>query len=294
MPEIQQLLLELPEGVEKTQIPLATHSLAALAAKNRSKNPQAVLCVPGFTGSKEDYVAILPPLNQTGFKVFSIDQRGQYESKFPVTKGSFSLAQLAQDVVEVSKAISQPIHLIGHSMGGLVAAKAIQTNPELFSSLTMLCSGPGAIPPQRQKNISAIREGFPQTPLELAWEIIETEEKRLDPNKFTDAVWEFRKKRWMQHNPQALHEMAAILQDTPDFSQDLAKVLSQNQIAALVLTGENDDVWPLSEQQQLAKTINAKYTVLKAAGHSPARETPGETAAALMEFFDAIVEKRIQ
>jgi pimeloyl-ACP methyl ester carboxylesterase len=293
MPEIQQLLLELPAGVEKIEIELSTHSLIALSTTKPAINPELVLCLPGFTGSKEDYVAILPPLSHAGYHVISIDQRGQFESKFTTDKNSFTIAALAQDVTALAKKFNKPLHVIGHSMGGLVAAEAVLREPELFSSVTLLCSGPGAIPMDRQRNITAIRKGFPQTPLLAAWNLIEAEEKRLDPDKFSNEVWAFRKKRWLENNPQALHEMAAILQDTPDFSEPLAKVLKLNQISSLVLTGENDDIWPLSDQQKMAQTLAADFVVLASAGHSPARETPAETAAALVNFYENLAEKVI-
>ena len=39
-----------------------------------------VLLVPGYTGSKEDFIAVLAPLAAAGHEVLAIDQRGQYES----------------------------------------------------------------------------------------------------------------------------------------------------------------------------------------------------------------------
>lgn len=285
MSEVHQMLLELPSGVEKIEIDLTTHSLAALSAVSTSSAEELVVCVPGFTGSKEDYLAILPSLSSAGYEVISFDQRGQYESKYSLEAGSFTLDNLAKDVLLIAEKFKKPVHLIGHSMGGLVAQKAVLENPEFFKSVTLLCSGPSAIPKDRQRNIAAIRKGFPQTPLEVAWQIIETEEKKSNPDKFTPEVWQFRKKRWMQNNPQALHETAAILQDTPDLTQNLAQVLTKNNLPALVLTGEHDDIWPIPMQQEMAKTLNADYVMVALAGHSPARERPSETAAALIDFF---------
>jgi pimeloyl-ACP methyl ester carboxylesterase len=290
MPEIQQLLLTLPAGVEKTKFSLPSNELVALRA-TKSPNPEsAVLCLPGFTGSKEDYCAILSPLSEAGFEAIAYDQRGQFESKFEETPGSYKISALAGDAIALAKSLNKKVHLIGHSLGGLVAAHAIMRAPQYFSSLTMLCSGPGAIPFERQRNISAIRKGFPKVSLAAAWKVIEAEEKSTDPNKFSEAVWVFRKNRWMNNSPQALHEMAALLQDTEDFSDELTQVLSANKISALVLTAENDDIWPLSVQQQLANTINAKYLVLPDAGHSPARETPAQTASALIDFYKEIAK----
>ena len=38
------------------------------------------MLIPGFTGSKEDFLPILEPLAAAGRTVYAVDQRGQYQS----------------------------------------------------------------------------------------------------------------------------------------------------------------------------------------------------------------------
>ena len=38
------------------------------------------LLIPGFTGSKEDFLPVLQPLASAGRRVVAIDMRGQYQS----------------------------------------------------------------------------------------------------------------------------------------------------------------------------------------------------------------------
>jgi pimeloyl-ACP methyl ester carboxylesterase len=66
----------------RTQFSLPTGTIAAL--DNRDTAPAGVgpvvLLVPGYTGSKEDFLPLLRPLARAGFRAVAMDQRGQFES----------------------------------------------------------------------------------------------------------------------------------------------------------------------------------------------------------------------
>lgn len=49
-----------------------------------------------------------------------------------------SQAGCAQAVVEVARGMAGPVHLVGHSMGGVTVSNAAEMAPELFASLTYL------------------------------------------------------------------------------------------------------------------------------------------------------------
>ena len=73
-------------------------------------------------------------------------QRGQADSAAPVGIENYRLDDFAADAVDrrrTSIGAGGPVHLVGHSLGGLVARAALLRSPALFTDLTMLCSGPG-------------------------------------------------------------------------------------------------------------------------------------------------------
>ena len=74
--------LELPAGVRRTTIRTARGAFAALEAIPASGvcEREAALLVPGYTGSKEDFIAILDLLADGSRQVFAIDMRGQFET----------------------------------------------------------------------------------------------------------------------------------------------------------------------------------------------------------------------
>src|SRR3954471_3513098 len=92
-----------------------------------------VLLVAGYTGTKEDFAPILAPLAAAGVRAVAIDQRGQYESPGPDDPAAYSVDVLAADVLLVSALLrgegGGPLHLLGHSFGGLVCRGAVLADP---------------------------------------------------------------------------------------------------------------------------------------------------------------------
>src|SRR5439155_8725343 len=64
----------------RTQFRLSSGTTAAL--DNQATSGAVVLFVPGYTGSKEDFMPLLRPLANAGYRAVAIDQRGQYESSW--------------------------------------------------------------------------------------------------------------------------------------------------------------------------------------------------------------------
>ncbi|HEX9031269.1 MAG TPA: alpha/beta fold hydrolase, partial [Streptosporangiaceae bacterium] len=125
-------------------------SFAALMAEPASgvRERQPALLVPGYTGSKEDFLSVLDSLASAGRAVIALDMRGQYQSGPAASSAGYGLDELGRDIVAVGAAIAGDagrVHLLGHSFGGLVARQAVLSAPESFLSLTLLGSGPGTI-----------------------------------------------------------------------------------------------------------------------------------------------------
>jgi pimeloyl-ACP methyl ester carboxylesterase len=74
--------LVLPDGVRRTEIQTSRGSFAALEAVPVPGvcERDTALLVPGYTGSKEDFLPLLDQLAAAGRQVFAIDMRGQYQT----------------------------------------------------------------------------------------------------------------------------------------------------------------------------------------------------------------------
>src|SRR5213595_616881 len=120
--------LSLPHAARAYQLNTARGLFAVLDAGTGHRG--TALLVPGFTGSKEDFVGLLQPLADAKWQVIAIDGRGQYESKGPHELTAYARAELAADLIAQAEAVSTtcgggPLHLLGHSFGGLVARSAV-------------------------------------------------------------------------------------------------------------------------------------------------------------------------
>ena len=118
--------LDLPDGVRRTTIHTARGAFAALEAVPASGvcEREAALLVPGYTGSKEDFLAILDLLADDSRQVVAIDMRGQFETPGADDPGGYSAAALGADIAAIMHATGAR-HLVGHSYGGLVGREAV-------------------------------------------------------------------------------------------------------------------------------------------------------------------------
>lgn len=146
--------LGLTDQVRPVKIHTSRGAFAALEAQPGTGvcERRPALLIPGFTGSKEDFISILQPLASAGRRVVAIDMRGQYQSQGAPDETGYAPGELAADIAAMGDAIAadgQGLHLVGHSLGGLIAREAALAREARIISLTLLSSGPGRITGQR-------------------------------------------------------------------------------------------------------------------------------------------------
>jgi pimeloyl-ACP methyl ester carboxylesterase len=282
--------LDLPEGVRRATVSCARGTFAAFDAY-----PQAGACelgtallVPGYTGSKEDFLPILGELADRGRRVVAIDLRGQYQTPGPDDPAAYSLAELGADVAALMAATSAQ-HLLGHSFGGLVAREALLTAKRPPASFTLLGSGPEAIPGPRA---AALREflgaaGGITDPAALARVISGIWHASLKPQAIASNVpphiVDFLQERMLASSPAGLVAMARELLAAGNRTEELAK----HEVPVFVLYGEDDDAWPAATQEAMAIALGARRECIPGAAHNPNVEAPATTAHALTDFWDA-------
>jgi pimeloyl-ACP methyl ester carboxylesterase len=245
-----------------------------------------VLLVAGYTGSKEDFAPLLVPLADAGLRAVAIDQRGQFESPGPDRPAEYSVAELAADVVSVAQRLragsSGPLHLLGHSFGGLVARAAVLAEPALFDTLTLLGSGPGRLTGPRAELLDHL---FPL--LEAGG--IQLVSDTLDQLAMTDPraqavpapTREFLTRRFLANSVAGLRGMAEAMLAEPDRVAELAAT----EVPVLVAHGIADDAWSPAVQADMAARLGARHEVIGHAVHSPSIENPARTCAVLLSFW---------
>ncbi|MBX6391684.1 MAG: alpha/beta fold hydrolase [Frankia sp.] len=274
-------MTSVPIGVRRTTVA----GLVGLAAGPRS-GPTVVL-LPGFTGSKEDFAPTLPLLAAAGLRCLAVDQRGQYESPGDPAgpDEQFRIDALAADVATVAAELGGPVHLVGHSFGGLVARAALLAHPAALASVVLLGSGPAAIVGHRQLILRQLRQVHEQGGMAGVWAAASA----VDPVRRTPQEAEFLRRRFFASSERALLVMSDALLTEPDRVADAAATASRHAIPLLVAHGEADDAWPPAMQADMAARLGARYAVIPDAVHSPAAQNPAGTAEVLTAFiFDVL------
>lgn len=272
----------LPEGSERTAYDVEGGRLAAVSLRPAGEPRGTAVLVPGFTGSKEDFSPVLAGLAGGGWHVVALDQRGQHESPGPQDVSAYSVAALATDLRAVLRQVDAPVHLVGHSFGGLVARAAVLADPTGVASLALVSSGPGALTGPRVDAMSAVRPLVEAADLVAVADLMDAA-AALDPlrREVPDDVRDFLRTRFLASSATGLLAMGDALTSEPDRVDELAAL----DLPVLVVYGEHDDAWPPAVQRRMADRLGAQRVVIQGARHSPAAEQPAATVAALLAFW---------
>ena len=297
--------LDLPDGVRRTTIRTARGAFAALEAAPASGvcERDAALLVPGYTGSKEDFLAILDLLADDSRHVVAIDMRGQFETAGADEPGGYAAAALGADILAIMHSTGAR-HLVGHSYGGLIGREAVlaAAGAEL-TSFTLMSSGPGALTGRRARDLRAMLaalgvtgdgsdggDGGRERPDKDALRagVAELWRSHLEPEASAagvpDDIVAFLGRRMLGNDPDGLILMATHMLAAPDRTAELARL---DELPMLVIYGENDNTWSPVAQENMARRLGARRLCIPAAVHSPAVEAPTTTASALTQFWDA-------
>jgi pimeloyl-ACP methyl ester carboxylesterase len=282
--------IAMPDGVAALGPPDAPlPALVAEPAMHVTDAPQVadVVLVPGFTGSKEDYIAVLGPLAGRGWRVVALDLPGQGGAPPLGGRGAHSAQALAAAVADLACwfAPDRRVHLVGHSMGGLVTRALVIDHPQLVASWTIVCSGRGPVPPAAQPNLHALQHLLDTQPMPEIWRIKERLDRAGGWCPPSEEVAQFCARRFIANDPAALFDAAELLLTAADRTDQAAGVLAAHGIPAAVVTGALDDAWPLAEQEEMAERLGAPWHVLPGIAHNPSTEDPQGMADVLDAVF---------
>lgn len=280
LPALEDTVLDLPVG-----------PVPVLRARPAGDVVGRLLLVPGYTGGRVDHRLLVPELAARGVDAVALTQRGQPGAVRPegderdvrVAARSYVLADLARDVHDAAAALAAlddawaaPVHLLGHSFGGVVAGEAALLDPSRWCGLVLLCSGPHGWPGRTDDHVAVLeREGTAAA----LWSHLAAAGGLEPPPDAAAAAW---RERVLATSPGQLLAAARVLGTHVDRSE----ALRATGLPVLVAHGETDDAWPQADQRAMAERVGAAYAVLPG-GHSPNEDAPAATAALLAEHVRA-------
>lgn len=216
---------------------------------------------------------------RTTYRVIRFDLRGSGESAVP--SGPYTPAAFTADLGGLLDELDvEAAHLVGHSLGSLVAARFGVEHPDRVRTLSLISGGPGTPEAERedQREIaeSIEREGMADRA------DAEVESSFSDHTRSTRPELLGLYRELIRANDPAGY--AAAMRGMLAF--DLRNELDAIQGPTLLVTGEADRVTPPLASFLLAKEIpDAHVVVFPDVGHMVPLSAPKDLAAELHEFL---------
>src|SRR6476619_8001987 len=115
-----------------------------LAHRTRGEGGRPLVLLHGLAGTGDDFSGPAEALARVGWFVIAPDLRGHGASPKPADEAAYSVAQLADDVVELIDGLDD-VTLFGHELGALVAQEVAVRHPSWLRSLVLQATCPGPL-----------------------------------------------------------------------------------------------------------------------------------------------------
>ena len=231
--------------------PVAIHYQTAGAGK-------PVVLVHGLSGSSRWWTRNILVLARH-FHVHVVDLVG-----FGQSRGAqrFRLAEAAQHLSQWLEALGhERVSLVGHSMGGLIAAETAADFPDRVDRLVLLDAAALPLGPNYLRRAPGLVRGLWRLPFSFV------------PVLLADAY---------RSGPITLASATRQL-----LAADIRPKLAQVRAPTLIIWGERDTIVPLALGKQLAECLpRATFIVIPRAGHNPMWDAPAAVNRALVAFLE--------
>jgi len=206
-----------------------------------------------------------------GYDVIRFDHRGtglSTSSEKWKKKNAYTLTDMSEDVVAILKNLKlEKAHIVGVSMGGMIAQLAAINHPDKIESLTLIMTTGNAIDDELgpmseevlPQMISAVLKhgAFGGKKGKMKLQVIQRRilmgeaTGEIDVKEMVETSRYNQEKRDGYHFMTARHHQQAILLSTSRY-----KALGTMQIPTLVVHGKQDPVIPIAHGEKLAATIS--------------------------------------
>lgn len=99
---------------------------------------EAVVLLHGFPETAQCWDQVRVQLNASGFRTFAPNQRGYSLDARPEGRQAYRMQELLQDLDLLIDQINQPVHLVGHDWGAIVAWEYAMHYPKKLKNLVVL------------------------------------------------------------------------------------------------------------------------------------------------------------
>jgi len=259
-----------------------------LAVVEAGEGPPLLL-VHGLGGAKEDFTDHVERLGRHA-RVVTFDHRGHGESGKPDDPAAYSFDRLAADTLQVADALGiDSFRLLGYSMGGMVARRIMQTNPDRVDALVLMGTA-AAPPPSLDPEVVRLGATLAVEPDGMnQLRVLLDDAEVLGSPAYQRVVAEragyaeFGAHKWECLAPVGWATLVVEIVEQPDQLDRLREV----RVPTLVVVGEQDKTF-LEPCRAIAATMPGAHLVeIPNAGHAPQFENPDAWVLALEGFLHA-------
>jgi len=242
---------------------------------------QPLLFIHSLGSSMRDWERQVPFFSRN-HRVVTVDVRGHGQSDKPA--GRYSIALFASDIAELIRLLGLgPTHVVGISMGGMIAFQMAVSTPELLKSLVIVNSGPEFI-------LRGIRQKLPFLWRGLIIRFMgmrkmgEILGKNLFPQPEQEPLRRLITERWAQNDRKAyLNSLRAFN------GWSVTDRLGDIRCPALILTADRDYTPVAYKEAYAAKIPFAKVVAISNSRHLTPLDQPDAFNQALEAFLANII-----
>jgi 3-oxoadipate enol-lactonase len=265
-----------------TTMPFATNKTIRLAYEEKGKG-EPVLLIMGYAARSAHWGEEFRELLAAQHRVVSFDNRGTGDSDKPAQ--GWTMRDMAEDAFAVMKEASMAAaHVIGISMGGMIAQELALTHAECVRTLTLIAThsgGPEVAPPAQAATDALIHP-----------------DRTLTVTKMVENIWRTICAPGFLDSPGRLEACLRLDLDKPTPVQvmahqaraitgsDRSGYLCNIKVPTLIITGTHDSLMPPANSERLASLIpGSKLVHIANCGHMVPLEKPRELSKAILEFL---------
>ncbi len=248
---------------------------------DRAGEGPPLLLIMGMSGTKHHWGDSLLERLRRDFDTIVYDHRDAGDSTR--TGQPFTIADLAEDAAGLLTALDlDSAHVMGISMGGMIAQELVLAHPERLRSLTLgctYCGGEGSVLASEgvmRKLAEAMSSGDRERAIRASWEV------NVSPTfAANEAAWArflATGRRYGLPVQVIMRQMQAIA------GHDTSARLSQVRTPTLVVHGTLDQLLPVQNGDMVAELVaDSRLEIYEDVGHMFFLEQPERTAQLLCE-----------
>lgn len=238
---------------------------------------EPLLLIHGLGSSSRDWEYQLPAFTEH-YQVITCDVRGHGQSAKP--PGPYNVPMFADDIIQLMQALDiAPAHVLGISMGGMIAYQMAVDHPEMVKSLIAVNCNP-ELPVRNFKDRLAIWQREIIVQLIGMRKMGQVLSERLFIKPDQEKLRQIFVQRWAENDPKAyLAAMRAIV------GWSVVAELPKLTMPVLVIAADQDYSFVDDKTAYIPLMPNAQMLVIEDSRHATPVERPEAFNQAVLSFY---------